>query len=630
MLQNIRERFTGTFAIVLLVLLGLSFVFFGISMPFLGGGYAAKVEGVEIPLARLENAYQAELARFAEFGGELQPEIRRMIRQGVLDNLIRETLVDVYLVESGYRVTDQMITDFIQRVPEFRVDGRFSKDRYFAWLDERLLTPTMFEEDQRNALRLQQFQRGVGATAFITPAEYRRYLNLYGERRRAAIATWDVDAAAEGMEVSEEDIAAYYDANPSEFQLPESVDLQYVEIDRTQLARQVELSEEAVRDYYEQSANRYLQDERRQARHILIEFGDDQSAAEEQARSLVERARAGEPFEDLARQYSADSGTAQQGGDLRMSTESQLPNALASAIFAMNRGDIAGPVRSDFGFHVIRLDEIEAGGPLPLDQVRAELERELRDRQADDNYRALQRQLSGALFDGLSIEVIAEDAGLELRTVDEFTRSGGGPFGSNQAVIDAVFAPSVLNDGVISEIVELDANRAALFKVVEHNPAAQQPFDEVSEQIERQLRADRALQMIRERAVRLQEALRAGADILEAAPEAGAEVQPAALYARQSDDADARVLDALFRARKPTNEQPTIGTAVTEEGDHAVFIVTAVVPGRPESIPLAERDAGKLQLAQEAGAADYTAFILELERTADIVRTEDALAGSDF
>lgn len=630
MLQNIRERFTGTFAIVLLVLLGLSFVFFGISMPFLGGGYAAKVEDVEIPLARLENAYQAELARFAEFGGELQPEIRRMIRQGVLDNLIRETLVDVYLVESGYRVTDQMITDFIQRVPEFRVDGRFSKDRYFAWLDERLLTPTMFEENQRNALRLQQFQRGVGATAFITPAEYRRYLNLYGERRRAAIATWDVDAAAEGMEVSEEDVAAWYEANPSEFQLPESVDLQYVEVDRTQLAQQVELSEEAIRDYYEQSANRYLQDERRQARHILIEFGDDQSAAEEQARSLVERARAGEPFEDLARQYSADSGTAQQGGDLRMSAQSQLPDALASAIFAMNRGDIVGPVRSDFGFHVIRLDEIEAGGPLPLDQVRAELERELRDRQAEDNYRALQRQLSGALFDGMGIEAIAGDAGLELRTVDEFTRSGGGPFGSNQAVIDAVFAPSVLNDGVISEIVELDANRAALFKVAEHNPAAQQPFDEVSEQIERQLRADRALQMIRERAAQLQEALRAGADILEAAPEAGAEVQPAALYARQSDDADARVLEALFRARKPTNEQATIGTAVTEEGDHAVFIVTAVVPGRPETIPLAERDAGKLQLAQEAGAADYTAFILELERTADIVRKEDALAVSDF
>ncbi|HEX7718762.1 MAG TPA: peptidyl-prolyl cis-trans isomerase, partial [Woeseiaceae bacterium] len=541
-----------------------------------------------------------------------------------------ETLVDVYLVESGYRVTDQMITDFIQRVPEFRVDGRFSKDRYFAWLDERLLTPTMFEEDQRNALRLQQFQRGVGATAFITPAEYRRYLNLYGERRRAAIATWDVDAAAEGVEVSEEDIAAYYDANPSEFQLPESVDLQYVEVDRTQLAQQVELSEEAIRDYYEQSANRYLQDERRQARHILIELGDDESAAEEQARSIAERVRAGEPFEDLARQYSADSGTAQQGGDLRMSTESQLPDALASAIFAMNQGDIAGPVRSDFGFHVIRLDEIEAGGPLPLDQVRAELERELRDREAEDSYRALQRQLSGALFDGLSIEAIAEDAGLELRTVNEFTRSGGEPFGSNQAVIDAVFAPNVLNDGVISEIVELDANRAALFKVAEHNPAAQQPLEEVSEQIERQLRADRALQDIRERAAQLQEALRAGADILEAAPEAGAEVHPAALYARQSEDADTRVLEALFRARKPTNEQPTIGTAVTEEGDHAVFIVTAAVPGRPETIPLAERDAGKLQLAQEAGAADYTAFILELERTADIVRTEDALAESDF
>lgn len=630
MLQNIRDRFTGTFAIVLLVLLGLSFVFFGITMPLMGGGYAAKVEGVEIPASQLENAYQAELARFAELGGELQPEIRRLIRQSVLDNLVRETLVDYYLVRSGYRVTDEMITNSIQRAPEFRADGRFSKDRYYAWLDERLLTPTLFEERQRNALRLQQLQRGVGATAFVTPAEYRRYLNLYGERRRAAIATFDVDAVAEGVEISDEEVVAYYETNPSEFQMPESVDLQYIEIDRNEIAQQVELSEDDIRDYYEQSTNRYLQDERRRARHILIEFGDDESAAEEQANALAERARAGEPFEDLARQHSADSGTAEQGGDLGLSAETQLPAALAGAIFSMQEGDIAGPVRSDFGFHVIRLDEVEAGGPLPLDQVRAELERELREMRAEDDYQALQRQMSDALFDAQGIEEIAESSGVELQSASEFTRAGGEPFGRNQAVIDAVFAPSVLDDGMISEIVEIDANRAALFKVTEHNPAAQQPLEEVREQIERQLRTDRALQIVRERAAEVQERLGEGADIVAAASAAGAEVQPFALYARQSEEADPRVLEAIFRAGKPAGERPTIGTAVTEEGDHAVFAVAQVVPGRPETIPLAERDAGKLQLARESGAADYTAFILELERNADIVRSEDALAEPEF
>ena len=191
MLQNIRERITGGWAIAFLVLMAIPFAFFGISGDFTGGSYAAKVEGVEIPVAQLENQYQAELARYAEFGTDLPAELRSLVRQGVLNNLIRETLINVHVSEQGYRISDQMITDFIQRVPEFQVDGRFSKDRYYQWLEERALTPARFEESQRESLRLQQFQRGLAATAFVTPAEYRRYLNLYGEQRRAAIATFD-------------------------------------------------------------------------------------------------------------------------------------------------------------------------------------------------------------------------------------------------------------------------------------------------------------------------------------------------------------------------------------------------------------------------------------------------------
>lgn len=630
MLQNIRDRFTGTFAIVLLVLLGFSFIFFGINLPFLGGDFAAKVEGVEIPMAQFENSYQAELSRFAEMGGELQPEIRRMIRQGVLDNLIRETLVDHYLAESGYRVTDQMITDLIQRAPEFQVDGKFSKDKYYAWLDERALTPPIFESNQRQALRVRQLQRGLAATAFVTPAEYRRYLNLYGQRRRAAVATFDVDAVAEGLSVPEEDIETYYANNPTEFRTPESVDLQYVEVDRSALSGRVELTEEELQEYYRQSANRYQQDERRQASHILIPLGDDEAAAEQQARAIAERARAGEPFNELATQYSADGGTAGQGGDLGLATKTQLPAALADTVFSMKKGDTAGPVRSDFGFHVIRLVDVQAGGPLPLEQVRGELERELRDRKAEQQYRDLERQLSDALFDAQSMESLSESVGLELQTATGFTKSGGEPFGSNQVVIDAVFTPSVIDDGMISDIVELDANRSAVFKVTAHHEATQQPLDEVRDGITAALRSQRALDLVRERAQNLQAALRDGAGFAAAAEEAGAEVTPETMYARQSEDADPRVLDAIFRAAKPGEDSPTIGNAVTSDGNHAVFSVSTVAPGRPETIPLQERDAGKLQLAQESGAADYTAFVLELERNAEIVRAEDALSEPAF
>lgn len=622
---------TGGFAIAILALLAVPFAFFGINYDFVGSGYAAKVEGVEISTAQLENEYQAELSRYAEMDYDLPAELRALIRQGVLNNLVRDTLINVHVNEKGYRVSDQMVAEFIQSVPEFQVDGRFSKDSYYAWLQARAITPTQFEESQRASLRVQQFQRGLAATAFVTPAEYRRYLNLYGEQRRAAIATFNVDAVAEEVEVSDEQVAAYYEANPAEFQSPESADVAYIVIDRNELRRQVEITDAQLQEYYSQSANRYLQDERRQARHILVPFGDDRAAAREQAQALAERANAGEPFEDLARQHSADGGTAEQGGDLGMMMQSQMPEELGGAVFAMNQGEIRGPVESEFGFHVIRLDRIESGGPLPLDQVRAELESELRDIRAEDAFQQLERKLSDALFDGLSLEQMAQTADLEVQSASGLTRAGGGPFGGNQAVVDAVFEPRVLQDGVISEIVEVDANRSALFRVTEYREAAQRPLDEVREQIVAAVRAERAQEIVRERALELQATLREGGEFETAATAAGAEVTPLRVVGRQDENVDARVLEALFRAAKPTGEgSPTVGNAVSQDGNYAVYSVAAVLPGRPESIPLKERDAGKQRLTSESGAADYTALVLELERRADIVLADDALAAPEF
>lgn len=630
MLQKIRDRITGKFAIAIIALLCVPFLFFGINYQFSGSGYAATVDGVEIPIAQLENEYQAQLAQYAEMDYELPAEIRALIREGVLRNLIRETLVNQYVAEKGYRISDQMVTDFIQSVPDFQVDGRFSRDTYYAWLSARAITPTQFEERQRASLRVQQFQRGVAATAFVTPGEYRRYLNLYGEQRRAAIATFDVDAVADEIEISDEDIASYFESNPMEFRSPESADVEYIVVNHNDLRQQVEITGQELQEYYEQSASRYLQDESRQARHILIPFGDDKSAARQQAQSLVERARAGEPFEDLAREYSADSSTAQRGGDLGMMMRSQMPDEIGRAAFAMNVGEIAGPVESEFGFHVIRLDDVQAGGPLPLEEVRGELEAELRNLKAEEAFQELERTLSDALFDGLSLREIADATGQELQSASAVTRSGGGPFGSNQAVIDAVFDPRVLQEGAVSEIVELDANRSALFRVTEHHEAAQQPLAEVRDEIAAQLSRERAREIVRDRAVALQASLEDGADFEAAAAEAGAEVTAARTIGRQDENVDPRVLAAVFRAPKPGENRPTIGSTVSEEGDHAVFRLAAVIPGRPEAIPLEQRDAGKEQLTGQAGESDYIALVLELERQADIVIADDALAPPQF
>ena len=630
MLQKIRDRLTGGFAMTILAIIFVPFAFFGLTnYNFLSAGWAAKVEDTEISLAQLENAYQNQLLQLSEYG-ELPAEYLITIKGSILEKLIRDTLVELHVARSGYRIDDGMVMEIIQGAPQFQEDGVFKKELYYTWLDQTAQDARVFEAQQRQSMRTSQLQRGIGATAFVTPAEYRRYLNLYGEQRQVSIATFDVAALAETVVVKEEDVTAYYDARPDDFMSPESVDFEYIDLRRDWLMQEIEITEEELLQHYEESKTRFQQDEQRQARHILITFDGDEAAAEEQAVALTARANAGEPFGDLARQYSKDGGTSEQGGDLGTIMESQMPGALGDAIFAMQKGEIQGPVKSDFGFHIVRLDDIVVGGALPFDQVRGELEGELKTRTADARFIELERTLADALFDANDLQVMAETSGLKVAPATGYTRTGGEPFGANQAMIDAIFDEGVLMNGQISDVIEIDINRSAVVQVKEYHPQARKTIDEVRGDITLNLQSERALNMIQDRARRFSEALQEGKEFNVAANEVEAAVTPAVIVGRQDEAIDAAVLAAVFRIRKPSPGNARIDNAITTSGDYAVFMVTAVIPGRPESIPLAERDARKDDLESRAGSADFTAYVTELAQRANIERSDEALQQQDF
>lgn len=626
MLQDIRDKFTGRFALVMLGLLCVPFAFFGINYNFIGSSYAAKVNGEEISVFEFDDAYRQQLANYGEFGAQLPDQLRAILKQNVLNNLIWDTVVDQYLSKEGFRVSDEMIAKSIQGAPEFRADGRFSKDNYYAWLAERGLDPLQFEANQRIGMRQGQLQRGIAATSFVTPAEYRRYLNLVREQREVAVATFDVETIAAGIEVDDDDIQTYYDERPEGFRSPETVDLKYIELRRDELQQQLEISEQELRDEYAALGNRYQQDEQRRASHILIPFGDDEAAAQQQATALAERVRAGEPFADLARQYSADSGTAERGGDLGLLPHSQMTGALGDSIFSLRKGEIAGPVRSEFGFHIVRLDEIQEGGPLPFEQVRAELEQDLRLRKSESLWRDAERSISDALFDAENIEELAATANLEVKVAKDYTRTGGTPFGNNQAAIDAIFDDGVLNQRLVSDIIELDANRSVVVQVTDYHEAERMPLAEVRDGIVDTLRRVRAHEIVAEKAAGLQAALREGQDFSAAAEAVDASDVSTVVIGRDDTELDSNIRDAVFAAKKPRAGEPQISTVQTTSGSEAVFSVLRHLPGRPEAIPVAQRDEGKRALAAQSGQADYTAFVFELERVADVKRNQEALA----
>jgi peptidyl-prolyl cis-trans isomerase D len=630
MLQHIREKFTGVFAVVLLGMLAVSFVFFGIgNFNFFNAGNVATVEDVDISVFQLEQAYQNRLLQLPNYG-ELPPSTLQLIRANTLEQLIKETLIEVHIGQEGYRVGDEQVTQMIQEEPQFQESGVFNKALYYDWLDQRVIDAQVFEAQQRRGLRTSQVQRGIGATAFVTPSEYRRYLNLFAEQRVATIATFDIASLAESIVVRDEDVQTYYDARPNDFRSPESVDFEYIEINRATLGAEIDVTDEVLQQYYSENSNRFLQDEQRNANHILITFDGDEAAAEEQATALTARANAGEPFADLARQYSKDGGTANNGGNLGAVMQSQMPGALGDAIFSMNQGEIYGPVKTEFGFHVIQLQEVIAGGPLPLDQVRGELLQELRVEGVEDQFRNLERQVGDAVFDAEDLQSIAASAGLQVQTVGGFTRSGGEPFGANQTVIDNVFDSAILSDRQISDLIEVDADRSIMIRVSEYHEEARRPVEELRDDIVFALQSDRAVNIIDDRSRRLREALQEGRDFEEMAFQLEAAYSPNVTVTRYQEEMDAAVLDAIFRAKKPSMGKGRLGSTVSTTGDYVVFMVSAVIPGRPETIPLEERDQRKEQLQMAAGASDFNAFVNELERTGDIERSEDALATPEY
>ncbi len=607
MLQNMRESFTGKFAFLLLVLIGLSFVFVGLNYSFIGSTNAAKVDGEEILAGTFEQRYRDALQAnptLAIYEGDLRVEVRRLL----LDQLIQGQLIQNYLNTNGYRISDEQLMRNIQETPEFQVNGRFDMETYRQFLLLRNRTPEEFEPEHRNSLRQQQLELSVVATAIVTPAEYRRYLNLVAEQRVVTIATIDQAAVEEELIVTDDMIESFYNENQASFMTDDSADVDFIQVSRRDIAAGISPTEEELIAWYDDNQDRYEQPEQRQARHILIINSDD---AEARAQAAFDRV---------------------QGGDLGLRTEGDFfVDELRDAVFDMTEGEVRGPVASDFGFHVVRLDEIADQGYLPFEQARDDVLSDVREEAAFDVYRQLEDSLSDALFDSSDIREIGELVGQPVETVQGFTRmAGGGPFGANQAAIDAIFDEIVLTGGQISEVTELDADSLAIFSVSAFNPASPKPMADVRDEIDNSLRAVQAQTIMGNRVESALAAVADGEDFGVASEAAGMTVSEPQLLTLGDQTVYASLAFEIFAAAKPEQDSPVTGSARTTDGSIAIYSLASVLPGRPESIPLAQRDAGKLALAQDSGTNDFGAFIRSMYDEADIVINQDVLAAEDL
>ena len=625
MLQNIRERFTGKFALVVLALICLPFLFFGVPSDFISADYVAKVNDNKISQAFFENSYRNELLRYDAEGVEVPEEARSFVRENVLNTIINDVLIDIYIDENDVYVSDEFVAKIIQSAPDFLIDGKFSKEVYYSWLNERVLEPSQFEENQRLNMRKSQLERGVRATSFVTPSEYRRYLNLVGEQRAVTIAEIDLSILAEPIELKDEDIETYYSSRVNEFMQSESINFDYIEINKDMMNDMSIINEEEVRQYFEDSKQRFSQEERRQASHMLILFGDDENLSEKKAQEALERSKQGESFSELVLEYSDDSGTKERGGDLGMLTKSQLPGALGDAVFAMDVNEISDLVRTEFGFHVAQLNKKESDGQVPFETVRGELEAELKAQKSDVNFTKIERELSDALFDAVDISILAQDLNFSLNKLEGYNQNGGGVFGANQIVIDALFDAQRNNDFQLSDIIEVDANRSIVFQVIEFKPATVKPIEEVRDQIINDMKFVSAEVLANNIAIKIENLMENEGELESTLAELDSVSLREVIINRLTEDVDFVIQANVFGMKKPLPGNSKVGTVVMQNSNYAVFKFHNHAYGVPEMIPQEERDAARERLNQQSGVSDYTAFVSELQLSAEIEKDEELL-----
>ncbi len=627
MLQTIHEKLKGPFAISILGVLAVVFVFWGVEFVSLGSGPNAsgiKVNGTDLNGEELRRAYQEEINRIQVALGDqdVPAEIRTRIQGDVLEGSIRRELIRQRAEELRLRASDADLLESLKQYEAFMVDGKFNKDAYYATLRAENIEPTRFEAQQRQQLAIRLLDRGLAASTFVTKGELERAAALRNETRAIGYAVVPAASFVAGITPDEASVNAWYEKNAKQYMTAETATIEYIDLSLADVASGVTVTDEALHAYFDENQQRFAAAERRRASHILIAIDKDEAKAKKQAEDLLARAKAGEDFAALARQFSQDTGSAAQGGDLGWAEKSFFVGPFGDAVWGMQQGQIIGPVRTEFGFHVIRLDGVEAGHAKSFDEARVELEGEYRRNEAEKRFGDLQEQLDTTTFEsGGNLAQVATKLALTIKKLDVFTRQGGGDLGADPKLVSTVFAADMLG-GSIARTVPLGEGRVVAVRVAAHQPSQQRPLAEVRDQVVEAVRLAQAREQASAAASELMKQLQGGGNWSELAAArgivtpAGPSVTPRAV---RRDDATipAPVLKSAFKASRPQNG-PVYGLAALENGDAVVWAVTTAQPGSPESMIPAERQQFVERVRDDLRVGDTSVYVAQLRAEAKV------------
>ena len=618
MLQDIRDNSQGVISKVIIGVIIAVFALTGASylidrLPITS---VAEVNGEEITEAQL----QAETQQFLNsIGAGIDSIDQELLEQIALNQLIEQVILRQSTEDASMAISSNGIDRQILQTEAFQIDGVFNSDLAVRTMAAQFLNVPQYRAFLRQQLLLVQMANAYSSSNFVTKAELNKVAELTGQTRDFRYISITLGARTLGTAISNNEIAAYYEANTDNFIEEESVLLDYVVLSKNQIAGEIQVDEAQLRAQYESEREAYEGSSEKRAAHILFEVGADRG--EDDALALAGAARQrivdGEDFGALALEFSSDVVSAEEGGDIGYTDGSAFPLEIEEVLESLTLNELSGPVVTEFGVHLVKLTEDSENLFQPYEEVAERIERDLKSAEVELIYGERLGNLSNLAFETGDLLTISEELNLVILQSEPIGRSGGSAIFANQALITAAFSDAVLLEGNNSDVIELDTEQAVVLRVREFTEAVVQPLQEVQPEIAVILRTEMEKDEVQELGNRLLAAAVAGEglDELLVENELGWIVEEA--VERIAFTANREIINKAFEMQRPTSEA-VLATITLDNGTFVLLELNQVQPGAIDSLEEDELITLTDTLASSLGNSDFEAFLNNLKGNADI------------
>jgi peptidyl-prolyl cis-trans isomerase D len=614
-LEAIRKHAKGWLAKVILALIAITFALFGLNSYMKGdksGGMIAEVGDVGISREELAREIQGQSDRMRQtMGAAFDPAVAETaeFRQRVLDSLIERKALLQDAQKLKFLAPDAYVASVLAQIPAFQQDGKFSQQRYEVILRQNGRTPVQFENELRQAFMLEAITSPVSIAAFPSSASMEQIARLVAQQREISWVDIPASAVASQIKVTPADVERYYAANKAEFTEPEQIRAEYLTLDIATVAASIAVSDTDVQEYYASHAAQFGQPEQRSASHILIAVDKNADAAtrakaKAKATELVQTLqKTPDRFAELARTQSQDPGSAAQNGSLGSFGRGMMVKPFEDAVFSMKPNEIRGPVESDFGYHIIRLDAVQAAKTAPLSEVRAAVVDELRKQKAQRIFADMAENFGNLVYENAtSLQPAAAATKLTVQQSDWMTAKNAPPPFNNATLSAALFSPESIKSKQNTEAVEVQPGTLVAARVMDHRQARLRPLAEVSKAIEAKLNAEQGARLLAQKSEATIKALTEG-------KEAGLNWSAFQVVGRQpSAMLDAEAAKVVFRVN--ADKLPAYTGFARPDGSYRIVRVSRVldVPALDPRL-VSSIEAGVTEAQQRADMQAMTALI---------------------